>query len=96
MSTDPSTVHVLIVYESMFGNTAAIARSIADGISPTAADVDVTEIGDAPFDLRNVDFLIVGGPTHAFGMTRPSTRRRPKGTTSTDPTPIPRISSGIR
>ena len=75
MSPDPSTVHVLIVYESMFGNTEMIARSIAEGISPSAADVDVTEIGDAPVDLRNVDLLIVGGPTHAFGMTRPSTRR---------------------
>jgi hypothetical protein len=34
--------------------------------------VDVTEAAGA---LDGVDLLVVGGPTQAFGMTRPATRR---------------------
>ncbi len=64
----------VVVFESMFGNTEKIARAIAAGLRP-AMDVTVTEVGDAPERLdAGVDLLVVGGPTHAFGMTRPSTR----------------------
>jgi hypothetical protein len=52
-----------------------VARSIADGMSLDGAIVDLTQVAEAPADLSNVNLLIVGGPTHAFGMTRPKTRR---------------------
>lgn len=64
----------LIVYESMFGNTRDIALAIAEGLR-SAMDVEVVEVGDAPTRVDDVDLLILGGPTHAFGMTRPGTRR---------------------
>lgn len=65
----------LVVFESMFGNTEAIARAVADGLGG-GADVDVVEVGDAPTVIADdVSLLVVGGPTHAFGMSRPSTRR---------------------
>ncbi|MFF5290352.1 flavodoxin family protein [Paractinoplanes globisporus] len=62
----------LIVYESMFGNTAEIARAVADGLAGT---YEVT-LADAASDPSpdGVDLLVVGGPTHAFGMSRPSSR----------------------
>lgn len=64
----------LVVYESMYGNTQRVARAIAEGLSGAAA-VDVIEVGEAPSELPpGVDLLVVGGPTHAFGMSRPRTR----------------------
>ena len=65
----------LIVYESMFGNTRCVAEAIAAGMSDTLA-VEVVEAATAPGILpSDVDLLVVGGPTHAFGLSRPATRR---------------------
>lgn len=65
----------LVVYESMYGNTESVARAIADGLATRVA-VDVLEVGAAPAAPDDdVALLVVGGPTHAFGMSRPSTRR---------------------
>lgn len=65
----------LVVFESMYGNTEAVARAIAEGLA-TGVPVDVLEVGAAPpVPAGDVDLVVVGGPTHAFGMSRPSTRR---------------------
>ena len=65
----------LIVFESMFGNTVAIAHAIGEGISPEMS-VEVVEVSDAPAVIGDdIDLLAVGGPTHAFGMSRPSSRK---------------------
>jgi hypothetical protein len=67
-------MRALVVYESMFGNTRDIASAVADGLR-TAGDVETVEVGVAPSrPPADVDLLVVGGPTHAFGMTRASTR----------------------
>jgi flavodoxin len=63
----------LVVYESMFGNTASIARAVADGIN-AHADVTLADASTMP-DATGMDLVVVGGPTHAFGMSRPSTRQ---------------------
>lgn len=68
-------MRVVIVYESMYGNTHLVADAIATGIKP-AADVTVIPVSEAePEPLRDADLLIVGGPTHAHGMSRPATRK---------------------
>jgi hypothetical protein len=65
----------MVVYESMFGNTRLVAESVADGLrAGTGADVTLVEVGGAPTVLPALDLLVVGGPTHAFGLSRPSTR----------------------
>ena len=63
----------LVVYESMFGNTEKVAHAIADGLRPYG-DVHVAEVGAADPSIEGFDLLVVGGPTHALGMSRPSTR----------------------
>jgi len=75
---------VLVVYESMFGNTEEAARSIADGVAANGVPVKVVDVDAAPVQLDDVDLLIVGAPTHAFGMSRPATRAsaREQGATS--------------
>ena len=67
-------MHALVVFESMFGNTQLIAKAIAEGMSPVVS-VDLVEVGAAPTRIGDdVDLLVVGGPTHAFGLSRPKTR----------------------
>jgi hypothetical protein len=63
----------LVIYESLFGNTASIARAVAKGIA-AHADVTIADVSTMP-SAEGMDLIVVGGPTHAFGMTRPSTRQ---------------------
>jgi hypothetical protein len=56
----------------MFGNTRLIARAIADGLS-RRMPVEVADVADAP-TVSQTTLLIVGAPTHAFGLSRPQTR----------------------
>ncbi|TWD72008.1 flavodoxin [Kribbella amoyensis] len=68
------TARALVVYESMFGNTQRIAAAIGEGLRP-AFETEVLAVGQTPRTLPgDVRLLVVGGPTHAFGMSRPSTR----------------------
>lgn len=65
----------LVVYESLFGDAAAIARAIAAGLEETVP-ADVVAAADAPSEIGpDVTLLVVGGPNHAFGMPRPATRQ---------------------
>jgi len=67
-------MRALVVYESMFGNTEVIALAIADGLR-SQMDVETVDVASAPTWIpRDLDLLVVGGPTHAFGMSRPQTR----------------------
>ena len=66
----------LVVFESMFGNTEAFARDIADGLASTGGQVAVADVRKVrPDDLRNCDLLVVGAPTHAFSLSRAGTRQ---------------------
>lgn len=68
-------MNALVVYESMFGNTRAVAEVVAAGLG-SAATVSTFEVSTAPVLFTDdFDLLVVGGPTHAFGMSRESTRR---------------------
>jgi len=83
-------MRVMVVYESIWGNTEQIAREIAAGIG--GETVEVVDAASAPPVVdSDVDLLVVGGPTHAFSMTSASTREsaRQQGATR-----IP--ASGIR
>ena len=65
----------LVVFESMWGNTEKVARALAAGLGTRAA-VEVLDVaGEVPSELRGVDLVVVGGPTHAFSMSRESTRK---------------------
>jgi hypothetical protein len=68
-------VRALVVYESMFGNTQTIANAVAAGLTHHLK-VEVVEVGKAPAVIEDdVGLLVVGGPTHGFGLTRPSSRK---------------------
>ena len=64
----------VVVYESMYGNTHLVADAIADGLR-SEATVSVVPVERAePELLTGADLLVVGGPTHVHGMSRPRTR----------------------
>ena len=63
----------LVIYELMFGTTREIAEAIADGLR-SKLEVDAVEVGVAGPPPTDVDLLVVGGPTHAFSMSRETTR----------------------
>ncbi|WP_396658181.1 flavodoxin family protein [Microbacterium sp.] len=68
-------MRALVVYESMFGNTRQVAMAVADGMAD-GADVTVTDVADAPDRVPDdVELVVVGGPTHAFSMSRAPTRQ---------------------
>jgi hypothetical protein len=86
----------LVVYESLFGNTAAIAGRIAETLTAEGIEAHsrpVTHV--TPTETEGVDLLVVGGPTHAHGMSRESTRKAgasDKKNTYPDPT----VDEGLR
>ena len=68
-------MQIRIVYESMFGNTAAIAKAIAAALGEYG-EVEVLDVAAAAQRPEpTVDLLVVGAPTHALGMSRTRTRR---------------------
>ena len=73
-------VRALVIYESMFGNTHAVAEHIAEGIESAfetteAVDVTVLPVHDAtPERLAAADLVVVGGPTHVHGMSSERSR----------------------
>jgi hypothetical protein len=58
----------LVVYESVYGNTRAIAEAIADGLG----GAPVVQVSKA--DSPEVELLIVGGPTHMHGLASARSR----------------------
>ena len=79
-------MRALVVYESMFGNTRRVAQEVAGALG-TALDVRLAHADDVtPDDCAGFDLVVVGAPTHAWGMPRAGTRRaaRSKVVTSGD------------
>ncbi|RXR24748.1 flavodoxin [Oerskovia turbata] len=68
-------MEAVVIYESIFGNTAAIAHAIAVGLAQSLTVRTVQLPSDSPArDLGAADLVVLGGPTHAFGMSRRTTR----------------------
>jgi hypothetical protein len=68
-------MRALVIYESMYGNTHAIAGAIARGLEP-GNEVTVVPVAEATQELLDgADLIVAGGPTHVHGMSRPSTRK---------------------
>jgi flavodoxin len=64
------TMRAVVVYESMYGNTHLVAGAIGAGLG-TVFDVCVVPVSEASAAvLDGADLVVVGGPTHAHGMSR--------------------------
>ncbi|QHC66676.1 flavodoxin [Rathayibacter sp. VKM Ac-2759] len=67
-------MRAVVAYESLFGNTHAVAEAVADGISDLASVdlLDVDAITGTSF--RAADLVVFGGPTHKHGLSDRSSR----------------------
>lgn len=68
----------VIITESYFGNTAAIAEEIAAGLTDAGTDTTVTTAEDAlnAQAPEGTDLVILATPTHNMGLPSPTTRRQ--------------------
>jgi hypothetical protein len=86
-------MRALVVYESMFHNTQRVAEAIGSGLRPEM-DAIVMEVGVAPSLVETpIDLLVLGGPTQAFRMSKPETR---KGAAKKSDSPVVSQGIGIR
>ena len=59
----------LVVFESHWGNTEAVARAIGEGLGPDTRVVHTDEVGR---ELEDADLIVAGAPVIAFGLPRAS------------------------
>jgi flavodoxin len=60
----------------MYGNTAVIGEAIAASLREQGLEVEERLVSKVdPKATADVDLLVVGGPTHAHGMTSSATRK---------------------
>lgn len=63
-------MNAIVVYESVYGNSHAVADAIAEGLGGVALPVQ-----DAAERATGADLLVVGGPTHMHGMATARSRQ---------------------
>jgi len=85
-------MNALVVYESLYGNTKRIAEGIGEGLAQEIT-TELMEVSAAPADPSSADLLVVGGPTHQFGLSRKSSRQQ--GADDSDE-PVISLDLGIR
>lgn len=63
----------VVVYESLWGNTAAVARAIADGIGSQARLLTTSEASDDM--VADADLIVAGAPVIAFRLPTDAMRQ---------------------
>jgi flavorubredoxin len=61
-----SAVKAVVVYESFWGNTAAIARAIAEGLGPEVRALSTSEASGKA--MADVDLIVAGAPVLGFQL----------------------------
>ena len=86
----------LVVYESLFGNTAAVGEAIAASLAERGPEIVAGPITTIrPADVEGADLLVVGGPTHAHGMSRAPSRKQ-AAADSNNAFEAPTVDPGLR
>jgi flavodoxin len=64
-------MNAIVVYESVYGNTRAVAEAVAEGLG----GVPVLPVREAARREDPVDLLVLGGPTHMHGLATTRSRQ---------------------
>ncbi len=75
----------VVVYESHWGNTAAIARAIAEGIGPEARALSTAEAVGAA--IAEADLIVAGAPLLGFSLPTESMLKNISANAARDPVP---------
>jgi len=87
-------MHAIVVYESHWGNTAAIARAIAEGIGPEA---QVMSTADATADVvAGASLIVAGSPLLGFSLPTETMLKNMASGAAKDPTPPDLSHPGMR
>ena len=62
----------VVVYESLWGNTAAVARAVAEGFGPDARAMTTDEATEPV--VAEADVIVAGAPVIAFSLASDRTR----------------------
>jgi hypothetical protein len=65
-------MHAIVVFESVWGNTAAIARAIAEGMGPEVHAYPPDEV--PPEELEQADLIVAGAPVFGFNLPTEAVR----------------------
>jgi hypothetical protein len=76
---------VIVTYESLWGNTAAIARAIAEGIGPEAKALSTAEATKEI--LAGADLIVAGSPLFAFQLPTDKIRETIRSKAASFPKP---------
>jgi hypothetical protein len=63
----------VVVYESLWGNTAAIAHAIAEGLGPEANAVSTAEADR--LTIADADLIVAGAPVHSMSLPTDQSRK---------------------
>lgn len=63
---------VIVVYESLWGSTAAVARAIAEGFGPEARALSTADASSEA--IAGADLIIAGAPVHSLNLPSDQTR----------------------
>jgi hypothetical protein len=75
----------VVVYESLWGNTAAVARAIAEGFGPEAQSLCTDEATTAV--VADADLIVVGAPLLGFSLATDKMRDGIRTNPGRAPTP---------
>ena len=75
----------VVVYESLWGNTAAVARAIAEGIGPEARALSTAEA--TPEAVAGSALIVAGSPLFAFRLPTEYIRSTIRAKAASFPTP---------
>jgi hypothetical protein len=81
-------MHVLVVYESMYGQTGAVAERIALGLTRSHSPILLTVPRATPDQIAAADVLLVGAPTHHHGLSTTESRALAQQAAATGITPL--------
>jgi hypothetical protein len=59
-------MHAIVVYESVWGNTAAVARAIAEGLGGSAHAYPTDEVPAG--ELTTAELIVAGSPVFGFSL----------------------------
>ena len=74
-----------VVYESLWGNTAAVARAIAEGFGPDARAASTAEA--TPEAISGADLIVAGAPLFAFRLPTDDIRETIRKKSASFPAP---------
>lgn len=75
MSTPSTHRSAVVVFETMFGNTAKVADAVARGLEREGLAVACSDVRSTrPWHDVEADLLVIGAPTHYFSLSVSGTR----------------------